>query len=291
MPASVFQMEYGSIFLGATNNSAFPYELTQPCRTLQRVEICQPKNCKSRYVISLDIATSDAAGADNSIISVIKFTQKTDGSYSKKLVKMQSFHGKGLDVLANEIRQIFHIKFPNAERIIYDARGLGDSFSKFLDEPWIDPTTGKEYPPLVHDDEFSTIANALPVLHAVRAVQTINQRMATSLRVMLEKRTIELPMNSRILENRMAQAEKPIPMTIQEIGTFKEVDALQFEMGNIVAKVSAAGNYIYDTPRASMHKDRYSSLAYGCDYIVQLEQESIKRHKRGPVCIGFATHF
>ena len=72
---------------------------------------------------------------------------------------------------------------------------------------------------------------------------------------------------------------------------FQEADALQFEMGNIVAKVSASGNYIYDTPRASMHKDRYSSLAYGCDYIAELEATNIKKFKRGPVCIGFATKF
>lgn len=291
MPASVFQMEYGTIFLGATTNSAFPYELTDRCRTLEKIELEQPKNSKSRYVISLDIATSEAKGADNAIISVLKFTEKSDGSFSKKLVNMRSFHGKGLDTLAGEIRKVFHLQFPNAERIIYDARGLGDSFSKFLDEPWIDQMTGKEYPPLVHDDEQNVIANARPVLHAIRAVQTLNQRIATNLRVMLEKHTIELPVNSRIIQAKKTDAENPQQISMEEMAIYLETDALQFEMGNIVAKVSASGNYIYDTPRASMHKDRYSSLAYGCDYIAELEEINIKKHKRGPVCIGFATKF
>jgi len=291
MPASVFQMEYGTIFLGATSNSAFPYELTERCRTLEKIELEQPKNSRSRYVISLDIATSEAKGADNAIISVLKFTEKSDGSFSKKLVNMRSFHGKGLDTLANEIRKIFHLQFPNAERIIYDARGLGDSFSKFLDEPWIDPNTGKEYPPLVHDDDTNVIANARPVLHAIRAVQTLNQRIATNLRVMLEKQTLELPVNSRMIQALLSNAEKPQALSMEEMAIYQETDALQFEMGNIVAKVSASGNYIYDTPRASMHKDRYSSLAYGCDYIAELEAANIKKFKRGPVCIGFATRF
>lgn len=291
MPASVFMMEYGTIFMGATSNSAFPYELTDKCRTLEKIELEQPKNSKSRYVISLDIATSEAKGADNAIFSVIKFTEKSDGSFSKKLVKMQSFHGKGLDVLANEARKIYHLQFPNAERIIYDARGLGDSFGKFLDEPWIDPNTGKEYPPLVHDDEPIVTANALPVLHAIKAVQTLNQRVATNLRVMLEKRTLELPVSSRIIQARKTNAEKPEPISMEEMAVYLEADALQFEMGNVVAKVSASGNYIYDTPRASMHKDRYTSLGYGCDYIAELEAVNIKRFKRGPVCIGFATKF
>lgn len=289
MPAAVFAMEYDSIFQGATSNSAFPYELTEGCRTLRQVETEQPKNSKSRYVMSIDIATSEASTADNSIISVLKFTERTDGSFAKKLVNIRSFHGKGLDVLANEVRQIFHLKFPNVERIIYDARGLGDSFSKFFLDPWVDPSTGKEYPALVHDDEPNVIPNAMPVLHAVRAVQTLNQKMATSLRVMLEKRTIELPLNSRILQAHSDEDSKK--MTPQELAIFIEADALQFEMGNIVAKVSASGNYIYDTPRLTMHKDRYSSLAMGCDYIADIEDENIKRKNRGPMCIGIATDY
>lgn len=174
MPAPIFDMEYGSIFIGEAANSVFPYSLTDGCRTLRKIELSQPKNSKSRYVISLDIATSTATDADNSIVSVIKFTERTDGSFSKKLVYIRSFHGKGLDYLANEIRVLYHLNFPNAERIIYDARGLGDAFSKFFTDPWLDPITGKEYPPLVHDDESIVLANAKPVLHAIRAVQILN---------------------------------------------------------------------------------------------------------------------
>ena len=291
MPQSVFDMEYGSIFLGATNNSVFPYGLTDACRTLEKIELCQPKSSKSRYVISLDIATSEAKGADNSIVSVLKFTERTDGSFSKKLVYIRSFHGKGLDVLSNEIRILFHKKFPNTERIIYDARGLGDAFSKFFADPWIDPESGKEFPPLVHDDESVIVANAMPVLHAIRAVQILNQRIATNLRVMLEKRTIELPVNSRILQARKIDAEHPDPISRDELAVFIEADALQFEMGNIVCKISQSGNAIYDVPRTNMHKDRYSSLAYGADYIAELEQANIKKLKRNPIVIGFASNF
>jgi hypothetical protein len=292
MPASVFDMEYGSIFQGSVSNSAFPYDLTDPCRTLSRIETEQPKNSKSRYVISLDIATSEAKIGDNSIISVVKFTEHSDGTFAKKLVNMRSYHGKGLDTLANEIRIIYHKRFPNAERIIYDARGLGDSFAKFLDEPWTDPETGKEYPPLTHDDEPRIIPNAEPVLHAIRAVQTLNQRMASNLRVMLEKRTLELPMSSRAIQANRTNAEKETQkLKPEEMAVFYEADALQDEMGNVICKVSTAGHYIYDTPRLSMHKDRYSSLAMACDYIAEIEKENVKSKSRGPVCIGIASRW
>lgn len=291
MPASVFAMEYGSIFVGSENGSAFPYDLTQTCRTLSAIELEQPKNSKSRYIASLDIATSDADDADNSILTVLKFSERSDGSFSKRLVYMRSFHGMGLDVLAAEARKIIHVKFPNIEKFIYDARGLGDSFNKFMDEPWIDPLSGREYPPLVDDDKANYSAAAKPLLHPIRAIQSLNQRMATCLRVALEKRLIELPMNSRAVQTIRAEQEDAQPMQPEELAVFIEADALQFEMGNIVAKVSASNNVIYDTPRNTLHKDRYSSLAMGLDYVTQLEEDNIKKYKRGPVCIGVVSNF
>lgn len=80
-------------------------------------------------------------------------------------------------------------------------------------------------------------------------------------------------------------------LTTQELAVFLETDALQFEMGNIVSKVGASGNVLYDVPKNSMHKDRYSSLAMGNDYICELEKDSVKKYKRGPVCVGIASNF
>ena len=292
MPDLVFQMEYGSKFVGSNSNSAFPYELVQTCRTLETIEMEQPKNSKSRYVIALDIATSEAKNADNSIITVIKFTERSDGTFAKKLVHIRSFHGKTLDVLADELRKLYHIKFPNSEKIVYDARGLGDSLDRFFDKEWVDPISGREFPPLVVDDANVTNPEAAPVLHPFRAVNQLNQRIYTNLRVAIEKRTIELPINYRTIQQKESEIENPANrMSMEEIANFIETDALQFEMGNIVAKPGANGNVIYDTPRANMHKDRYSSLAMCNDYVCELEKENVKRYTRGPVCVGVVGGF
>ena len=113
---------------------------------------------------------------------------------------IRSFHGKGLDVLAQEIRILYHRRFPNAERIVYDARGLGDAFVHFFETDWVDPETGKEYPPLADDSAPKFNSNAIALLHPVRAVQSLNQRIATNLRVALERRLLELPVSSRIVQ-------------------------------------------------------------------------------------------
>lgn len=284
MPDLTFQMEYGSKFIGASSNSAFPFNLTSPCRTLGTVELEQPKNSKSRYVICVDIATSTAKGSDNTILSVMKFTEKSDGSYAKKLVHMRSYNGKPLDYLAREVREYFHIRFPNTEKIIYDARGVGDSFSRFFDQEWLDVSTGKEYPPLVVDDEPLSNSSARQVLHPFRAVNALNQRIYTNLRVALEQRTIELPVQERI-----ARQSEENKSSSELLSVFLEADALQFEMGNIIEKTSSSGNKTYDVPHAGQHKDRYSSLAMANDYICELEKENKKNRTRGEVYVGTAS--
>ena len=292
MPALTFDMEYGSKFVGAATNSALPFDLTSPCRVLEKIEMEQPKNSKSKYVICIDIATSTAKGSDNSIISVIKYTECKDGSYIRKLVNMRSYNGKPLDYLAEEVRRFYHIRFPNTEKIVYDARGVGDSFDRFFDREWIDPATGKEFPPLVVDDEPLTNPDAQQVLHPFRAVNTLNQRIYTNLRVALEKKKIELPVQERTIRARQQEIENEDQrMSREELAVYLEADALQFEMGNIVEKTSASGNKTYDVPHAGQHKDRYSSLAMANDYISELEKENVKRFRRGEACIGFAWSF
>ena len=290
MPESAFLQEYGSIFLGANADSAFPYELVEGCRTLKKVEMEQPKSSKSRYVIGLDIATSAASGSDNSIITVIKFVERSDGTFFRKLVNMRAYNGKSLDYLADEVRRLYHLKFPNAEKIVYDARGVGDSFDKFMEREWVDPATGKEFAPLVCDDIPSPNPTAIPMLRPFRAVQALNQRIYTNLRVVLEKRTIELPISYRQIQ--MLEAEKTAKgddskaLSMQEKDVYLQADALQFEMGNVVIKIGASGGAIIDVPKASMHKDRYSSLAMANDYISQIEEENIKRMRHNLDCVG-----
>lgn len=72
LPESKFAMEYGSIFVGAESNSIFPYDLTETCRVLQKVEYAMPKSCVSEYVMGVDLATSNDKLADNAVITVIK---------------------------------------------------------------------------------------------------------------------------------------------------------------------------------------------------------------------------
>lgn len=290
-PESTFQQEYESKFLGEVENAVFPFDLVQSCRTLNAIEMHQPTDSKSRYIISLDIATSKAKGSDNSILMVHRFDEAYDGSFIRRIVTIRSYNGKPLDFLANETRIYAHLKFPNVEKIVYDARGVGDGFDRFFDKEWVDVATGKEYPPLVVDDEPLSNPGAIKLLHPFRAINSLNQRIYTNLKIALEKRRIEIPASSRIIRQQLNSSTEEQTMPIEEFANFVEADALQTEMGNIIAKPGSNGNFLYDVPKSTMHKDRYSSLAMGNDYISELEKENVKNHKRGTPCIGISSKF
>lgn len=209
---------------------------------------------------------------------------------------MRSYHGKRLDALADEVRKTY-TRFPRITRIVFDHRGLGDAFPEFLAQPWIDPESGKEYPPWTLDDEKSNIHNAVPLLRSVKASAQINQQMISCLRVALEQRTLELPVSTRYADSEVEadtddddSNRKTRKTTMQERAVHLETDALQIEMGNIVMKVGASGAVLYDVARANQHKDRYSALAMAVRYAAELE-DMRKRRLRSPmdVCIGVVS--
>ena len=69
------------------------------------------------------------------------------------------------------------------ERLTRARSLLGDAFPQFLAQPWIDPESGKEYPPWTLDDKRTIIHNAVPILRSVKASAQINQQLVSCLRV------------------------------------------------------------------------------------------------------------
>lgn len=289
MTQEAFEMEYGSIFHGAETGSLFPYEKTEECRVLKNIEYRQPNNCISDYVIGIDIAVSGTTSADNSVITVIKLVECQDGSYIKKVVCIQTFHGYTLTRLSEELRK-FLVRFPRTIKVVFDHHGIGNSFPEFLSQPWTDPATQKEYPPLVMDTERSSIHNAIPLLRGVDANNAFNLRCVNVTTVALERHTIELPVDSRrLLNHRLVDVNEEVTgdsdtrhrFDEKEEAIFREADALQIEMGNIVSKTTGAGNSIIGTAKSNQHKDRYSSLSYALAYIADLEDDNVRKFRNG----------
>lgn len=278
MTEEKFMMEYESIFLGAAEGAVFPFELTDKCRTLRDVEIAQPAKSTVEYVMSLDIATSSSSNADNAALVTFKLVELENGGYMKQMVRLQTFKGKRLDALATELRKAL-VLFPNTVKVVVDVRGLGDAFPQFMCKPWTDPATGREYPPIVRDDEISIIDNAVPLIRPFIANNTVNQQMVNATTIALEQESIQLPINSRyIVNNKIAENDDDVDgagkkLTTAEKAIFIETDALQIEMGNIIGRQGANGNILYDSAKSTQHKDRVSAMMMAIHYISGLEEE------------------
>lgn len=285
LPESVFATEYESIFLGDQPNSIFPFDLTSPIRTLKFVEYAQPKGTSCWYVMTIDIATSKSKDADNAALSIIKCIDRDDGSIMKHLVYMRTYHGRRLDELAEEIRKTY-VRFPNTRMIVFDQRGLGDSLPSFMSSPWVDPETKKEYPAWITQDE--PVLHGIQMLYGFKANMQLNQELVTCLRVALEQKTLCLPLESRSIDD-----DDFSSMKMEEKAIYIEADALQVELGNIVAKSTGAGNVVYDTAKSTQHKDRYSSIAMGVWYIAQIENENKRRiaQNKQDMIIGVVSYF
>lgn len=139
---------------------------------------------------------------------------------------------------------------------------------------------------MVIDDGMSIIHNAVPLLCPVIANNVINHQIVSCLTVALEQETLELPVSSRqLLGNHVASSDdddsekETKRLTQQEKAIFLETDALQIEMGNIVARETSSGGLIYDVAKVNQHKDRYSALGMGVRYISGLEEVNKEKYR------------
>jgi hypothetical protein len=219
-------------------------------------------------------------------MTTFKLVELENGGYLKQVVRIQTFKGKRLDALATEVRRNL-VRFPNTIKVIVDVRGLGDAFPQFMCKPWTDPETGKEYPPLVRDDESTIIDNAVPLIHPFIATNLLNQQMVNATTIALEQESLQMPINSRyIINNKIAERDDDSDgagkkLTTAERAVYVEADALQIEMGNIIGRQSAHGNVIFEAARSTQHKDRVSSLMMGIHYISGLEEVRRRKLMRG----------
>ena len=146
-----FAYEYGAVFVGSSHESYYPYEITAPCRVSNRGELEQPKKSTSKYIITHDVALSDAKRADNACCHVLKIKEKPNGSFKKSIVHTKVMSGMTLPEQRDFLRELVHLRFPNTVKLVLDTRGSGEALPSLFYESWewVDPNTGiaTEFPP------------------------------------------------------------------------------------------------------------------------------------------------
>jgi hypothetical protein len=279
MTEDKFLYEYGGIFVGSSNASYYPYDLTEPCRMLNSVELEQPKKSSTEYIIYHDVAVADSRDADNACTGVLKLKPKSNGTYTKELVYMKTYKGKTLQQQRDELRELIHLKFPNTIKVIIDVRGNGSELPQLMYETWEykDPKSGTtlEFPPLVLDNDEEAINNingAIPLIRGINATNVFNNSMYTYMKACFENSSMRLPLQSSEMDEFIKSKE----ISAEEYAIYMDTDFLIQELSNIRQDSSEAGNVVYSRIVNTMKRDRATALGYGLSYVSELEQENRK---------------
>lgn len=276
MTSDRFSYEYEGIFVGSSGESYYPYELTMPCRILERCELEQPKKSDSIYVITHDVAVSNAKNSDNACTHVIKLKLRPNGTYTKSIVFTKVVNGMPLEKQRDYLRELIHLKFPNCKKLVIDERGSGNGLPRMFYESWeyTDPKTKVtvEYPPLIkdNDEEGFLLENAIPMIRAVNATNEFNVTYYPYMKSCFEDRTLQLLVASDEVDVKYKSGE----ITPDEYAQFIEHDTLQSELSNIKQEYTESGNLQYNRIVKTKKRDRATSLFYGLSVIAELELEN-----------------
>ncbi len=267
--------EYEGRFVGSSNDSYYPYDITYQCRLLDRCELEQPKNSKYIYIITHDVAVSSRTGSDNSCTHVIKLTPKSNGTFNKDVVYTKTMNGVSLKEQRNLLRQLMHINFPNTEKLVIDVQSAGQGLLSLLEEPW-SYRDGKgnlvEFPALIQDndeDSIRLLPDALPIIRGVMANEQFNGTYYPYMKSCFEDRSLRLLVDSSETDEEYKNGKYKPEEQVMHV----EHDNLLQELSNIKQSFTNNGRLIYDRIVKNAKRDRATSLMYGLSVVYEYEKQ------------------
>lgn len=275
MSLDKFAYEYEGTFVGSSNDSYYPYVLTNKCRVLDRCELAQPKKSQYSYVITHDVAVSTKAGSDNSCTHVIKLIPKSNGTFDKHVVYTKTMNGASLKEQRDLLRELLHIQFPNTEKLVIDVRSAGQGLLSLLEEPWSCRNANgelEEYPPLIQDDDDETLKslpNAEPIIRGVQATADFNSTFYPYMKSCFEDQSLKLLVDSSETD----ELYKSGKYTVEEQVMHVEHDNLIQELSNIKRTFGLNSQILYDRIVKTAKRDRATSLMYGLSVVFEMEKQ------------------
>jgi len=281
MTQDKFDYEYNAVFVGSSGESYFPYEITEPCRVLEKCELEQPKKSNSEYIIVHDVALSSRNNSDNACTHVIKLKSKINGTYTKEVVYTKTHNGTTLPDQMQFLRELLHIKFPNTIKLVIDIRGNGEPLPSLFYETWeyVDEKTKQviEFPPLVldNDEKAKNIKGAIPLIRGIAATNILNNTMYTYMKACFENNSIRLMLPSEEVD----VLYKTNEINVDQYEKFIQTDLLIQELSNIKQDTNDNNNITYDRIVKTHKRDRATSLAYGLLIVNEMEEANRKKVK------------
>lgn len=275
MTLDKFVYEYEGVFVGSSNDSYYPYSVTNKCRVLDSCELFQPKKSQYSYIITHDVAVSTKSGSDNSCTHIIKLIPKSNGTYDKHIVFTKTLNGASLKEQRNLLRELIHIRFPNTEKLVIDVRSAGQGLLSLLEEPWSyrnEKGEIEEFPPLIQDNDEETmkiLPDADPIIRGIQATADFNGTFYPYMKSCFEDQSLKLLVDS----NETDELYKSGKYSPEEQVIHIEHDNLVQELSNIKRTFGQNGQILYDRIIKTAKRDRATSLMYGLSVVFEYEKQ------------------
>lgn len=270
-----FTYEYEGVFVGSSNSSYYPYELTSGCRLLDRSELKEPKKNTYPYVITHDVAVSNKNNSDNACTNIIKLIPRANGTFYKEVVFTKTMNGVSLREQRDFLRELIHIRFPSTIKLVIDGQSAGEGLLSLLEEPWktIDDKGNEvQFPQLICDDDDEAqilLPDALDMIRAIKATNEFNTAFYPYMKSCFEDKSLRLLSDSHEIDD----AYKNGDISPEEFYVHVEHDNLVEELSNIKQSISQQNKIIYDRIIKRNKRDRATSLMYGLSVVYEYERE------------------
>ena len=269
-----FNTNYESIWVGSSDNCIIDINKLMDLRVLPRSEL--KGDGKSEYYIGVDVARSTKTSNNQTSISIGKVKRNKENRVKHiQLINIinlpNGMNFTGQAIIIKRLKELF-----KARRVIIDGNGLGVGLVDELLKSHIDPNTGEElmaYDTINTDHESDEMVTDKCVY--VIFAQGINSEIIVNFMSVIEGKILQLL--EKVDQNKATEIDNDIFKN----GLMPSIQTDFFieEVANLQLKTLNGGKLTVERNSRTLDKDRYSSVAYMCYYIMNYENKKEKQSK------------
>jgi ribonucleoside-diphosphate reductase alpha chain len=265
MSSVAFAQNYGSRWVGATENSLVDINKFLQCRNLSEPEFEAEEGYE--YVLGVDVARSQSTSNNRSSVSVVKIIRNKDNTI-KELQLVNIFmisNAYTFDAQAVEVKKIQ--KAFNAKCVVIDANGLGVGLVDVLVKNNTDVRTGEIFDAwkTKNTDQTSENDYAEDLIYALTP-QSAQTRITVNFTDVVDSGKL------RMLVKKSDSDFSPTDETsILKQSSHMQTDALVEEVTNLKVRHLNNGSITIEKVLKKIDKDRYACVAYCLWWIMEFD--------------------
>lgn len=285
-----FAREYLGLWTGSSEESWFDYEKIAKKRVLLNPETSEKivRSAKSFYLLSVDVGRLSC----QTVCCVFKVMNKNDTLHAS-LVNLyvigKNDKTRHFELQALELKKI--IKAFNPREIVIDGNGLGVGLLDFMVRPTTDPDTGEVFPPYgsFNDESYIKIQpkDCAKIIYVIKANNTLDGKIHGNCYSRLTSGLVRFLVNERVAKNKLMELKSynslSLEKKVKRLMPHEMTSDLFEEMSNLRLKQNTGLEIRLEQIRTHKTKDKFSAFEYGLWRIKELEDQLIKKHRKGNV--------